>query len=130
MGCTDRVNFQPVIVADKGGNMTRGNRYLASFLLSSLLAVPIAIHAGTRPQEGERQEERSERHERNERRNRRVYDREHKDYHNWDDSEDRNYRRYLDEQHRDYRDFSRENRRRQNEYWKWRHEHTDDDGRR
>jgi hypothetical protein len=36
----------------------------------------------------------------------------------------------LDEQHRDYHDFSKENRKNQNDYWKWRHDHTDDHGQR
>lgn len=110
--------------------MTRANRYLASLLLSSILATPIVIHAGTWPQEGERQREQDKANDRNERKNRRVYDREHKDYHDWNDEEEKTYRQYLDEQHRDYHDFSKENRKNQNDYWKWRHEHTDDHGQR
>jgi hypothetical protein len=44
--------------------MTRGNRYLASFLLISVLAAPVAINAGARPQEGERQREQDKRNDR------------------------------------------------------------------
>ena len=35
----------------------------------------------------------------------RYYDRNHRDYHEWNDREDRSYRLYLGEHHRDYRDF-------------------------
>jgi type III secretory pathway component EscR len=55
----------------------------------------------------------------------RVYDREHRDYHKWDDQEDHAYRRYLAEQHREYREYNRQNHRRQREYWTWRHSHPD-----
>src|SRR5580700_9207425 len=57
----------------------------------------------------------------------RVYDRHHKDYHNWDDHEDRAYRNYLGEQHRDYREYNKQKRRDQDNYWKWRHQHPDHD---
>lgn len=53
----------------------------------------------------------------------RVYDRAHRDYHNWNGDEDRFYRQYLDEQHHQYRAFSRMNRKQQLEYWRWRHDH-------
>jgi type III secretory pathway component EscR len=57
----------------------------------------------------------------------RVYDRDHRDYHNWDDHEDRAYRSYLAEQHRDYREYNKQNRRDQKHYWNWRHSHPDHD---
>jgi len=53
----------------------------------------------------------------------RVYDRDHRDYHRWNRDEDHRYRAYLAERHRRYVAFQRANRRRQNEYWRWRHEH-------
>ncbi len=57
----------------------------------------------------------------------RIYDRDHKDYHNWNDNENRAYNRYLTDQHQERkRDFQKENRDRQRNYWKWRHEHGDD----
>jgi type III secretory pathway component EscR len=55
----------------------------------------------------------------------RVYDRNHKDYHNWDDREDRAYRNYLSEQHKDYREYNKQNRKEQDHYWNWRHSHPD-----
>ena len=59
----------------------------------------------------------------------RVYDREHRDYHQWNTDEDRRYHEYLDEHHMKYRDFSRLNQKRQREYWRWRHDHDRDDRR-
>jgi len=57
----------------------------------------------------------------------RIYDRDHRDYHNWDDREDRAYRRYLQEQRREYREYHYQNHRAQRHYWNWRHSHPDDD---
>lgn len=57
----------------------------------------------------------------------RYYDRNHRDYHEWNDGEDRSYRVYLGERHRDYREFHRNSRREQSNYWNWRHGHPDRD---
>jgi hypothetical protein len=57
----------------------------------------------------------------------RVYDRDHRDYHNWDDHEDRAYRSYLAAQHRSYREYHRQHHRVQRHYWNWRHSHPDRD---
>ena len=54
---------------------------------------------------------------------RRYYDRDHRDYHYWNDGEDRQYRTYLVEQHRAYVPFVRVNVRRRQEYFRYRHEH-------
>jgi len=52
-----------------------------------------------------------------------YYDRDAKDYHQWNGDEDRTWRQYQEEQHRQYRDFSRSKRQQQQEYWRWRHQH-------
>jgi hypothetical protein len=57
----------------------------------------------------------------------RVYDRDHRDYHNWDDHENSAYRRYLVERHREYHEYNSQNRRNQRAYWHWRHQHPDHD---
>ena len=57
----------------------------------------------------------------------RVYDRDHKDYHQWDDREDRAYRGYLVENHQTYRTYAKQKRPDQTKYWNWRHEHPDHD---
>ncbi len=53
----------------------------------------------------------------------RYYDRDHHDYHYWNDDEDRQYRAYLVEQHRVYVPFVRIDVRRRQEYFRYRHEH-------
>ena len=55
----------------------------------------------------------------------RVYDRHHRDYHNWDDHEDRAYRGYLTERHQSYREYDQQHAREQRRYWKYRHNHPD-----
>jgi hypothetical protein len=92
------------------------NRYINSLLLAAAVAVPSAIMAGPKPQDASIRV--------------RVYDRDHRDYHNWDDHEDHAYRRYLGEQHREYREYDRQHYRVQKHYWKWRHEHPDGDNER
>ena len=77
---------------------------LSGFLVGAALLAPVAVMA-------------DDHHDK------RYYDRDRRDYHQWNNDEDRAYRVYLGEQHRDYRDFSREKRNRQTEYFRWRHEH-------
>jgi hypothetical protein len=54
---------------------------------------------------------------------RRYYDRDHHDYHYWNDNEDRQYRAYLVEQHRVYVPFVKVDVRHRQEYFRYRHEH-------
>jgi type III secretory pathway component EscR len=87
-------------------------RYLGGLLLSSFLAMPLVVRAND--------DEHREAH-----RYQRYYDRDAKDWHEWNDREDKAYRHYLEERHEQYRDWSRLNRDRQRDYWRWRHEHPD-----
>jgi hypothetical protein len=89
------------------------NRYISSLVLVAALAVPAAILANAMPQEASVQV--------------RVYDRDHKDYHNWDDREDHSYRLYLTEHHRPYVEFSKQRSKDQRNYWNYRHSHPDRD---
>ena len=89
------------------------DRYISSLILAAVIATPTAIMAGPKPQDDSVRV--------------RVYDRDHRDYHNWDDREDRAYRRYLAEQHRSYRAYQRQHYRAQRHYWNWRHSHPDND---
>jgi hypothetical protein len=84
-------------------------RYLGSLLLATAVIAPTLVVSTAQAQEV----------------NARVYDRDHHDYHNWDDHENGAYRRYLDENHREYREYNRQNRRNQRAYWNWRHSHPD-----
>jgi hypothetical protein len=88
--------------------MKRTNRYIAAMFLTAALAAPTVILAAATPQD-----------------DRGVYDRDHKDYHKWDDHENGAWHRYLGENHRDDHEFAKSNKKEQREYWKWRHSHPD-----
>jgi len=96
--------------------MNRG--ILTAWVVVGVLAAPaLAPLASAHPLE--RQEyRRAERH---------YYDRDHRDYHVWNNREDRAYRRYLEERHERYREFGRLRAQRQVEYWRWRHIHPEFD---
>ena len=105
--------------------MQRILQYLSSVLLGVALIAPMGIRANSNFQEWRRHNDDARR----EHKNRRYYDRERKDYHDWDDREDARYRRWQQGRHQQYRDFYRLHRRDQSEYWRWRHSHPDDDDR-
>ena len=81
---------------------------LSAFVLSAALVAPVTGRAEDRNHQEKR-----------------YYDRNGKDYHTWNNNEDRAYRAYLQEHHRDYRDFNRVNRSQQQQYFNWRHQHSD-----
>jgi hypothetical protein len=91
--------------------MRRRDRYISTLCLSAAMIAPALFVSQAKAQEVQL----------------RVYDRDHRDYHNWDDREDRSYRVYLGEQHRDYREYNHQNHRVQRNYWNWRHSHPDHD---
>jgi hypothetical protein len=94
--------------------MKTAYRYLSFIFLSAALTAPVAISTSAAQDD-----------HRNDKKDTRVYDRSHKDYHNWDGNEDRAYRQYLGDKHQDYRDYSKLNHGQQNTYWNWRHSHPD-----
>ncbi|MFI5092700.1 MAG: hypothetical protein WCE50_03725 [Candidatus Acidiferrum sp.] len=96
--------------------MKAAYRYLGFIFLSAALTAPLAIRSNAATQDDHRDDKKQTR----------VYDRSHKDYHQWNDNEDRAYRRYLGEQHEDYRDYSKLKRNQQTAYWNWRHRNPDD----
>lgn len=55
----------------------------------------------------------------------RYYDAEHKDYHEWNATEDKAYHRYWEDRHHGYIDWNRANEAQRRAYWRWRHEHPD-----
>jgi hypothetical protein len=89
------------------------HRYLAPFFLAAALVAPVVIVAGPVPQEAKVQV--------------RVYDKDHKDYHDWNDNENRAWSRYQTENHQKSYEFSRANNKQQTHYWNWRHSHPDKD---
>ncbi|MFI5097113.1 MAG: hypothetical protein ACHQT6_03980 [Candidatus Acidiferrales bacterium] len=90
-------------------DMHRAHGYIAAILLTAALAAPVAIMAVPVPQEVQV----------------RVYDKEHKDYHNWDDNENHAWGQFLTENHRNSHDFKKAKKKEQSEYWNWRHAHPD-----
>lgn len=97
----------------EGYNMYHAHRYVASLLLAAALAAPISIMAVPTPEEHRVQI--------------RIYDRRHKDYHNWDDHENHAWGVYLTTNHRRHYEYARAHRREQDRYWNWRHSHPDRD---
>jgi hypothetical protein len=92
-------------------SMHHAHRYVASLFLTAALALPVAIMAAPLPQEASVQL--------------RVYDRNHKDYHNWDDNENRAWGQYLQENHKKPHEFKAAKKREQSQYWNYRHAHPD-----
>lgn len=94
-------------------------RLVAATFLSAALLVPAIANA----------QDRDAHHDPDENHDKRVYDKRHKDYHDWNDKEERAWRRYLESRRRAYIDYARAKSREQREYWNWRHEHPDFDRR-
>jgi hypothetical protein len=94
-------------------NMHRAHRFISSLFLAAALAAPVATIASPGAQNASVQL--------------RVYDRDHKDYHNWDDREDHAYRGYLTDQRQTYRVYNKQPHTTQRQYWNWRHSHPDKD---
>jgi hypothetical protein len=93
--------------------MHRAYLYAASLFLTAAIAAPLSMAAAGTPQEASVQV--------------RVYDNDHRDYHNWDDREDRAYRGYLTGRHQTYLEYNKQKHKTQRQYWKWRHDHPDHD---
>ena len=88
--------------------------YLGSLLVGAALIAPVGIQA--------REKDRDRNCPDNG-----YYDRDHKDCHNWDDHENRAYQSWEEARHRTHREFSRLKAKERSEYWRWRHEHPDND---
>jgi len=54
-----------------------------------------------------------------------YHDKNHNDDHAWNGQEDKAYRIYAKQNHRKYSDFSKLKEGDQQNYWDWRHEHSD-----
>jgi hypothetical protein len=92
-------------------NMHRTHRYISSLFLAATLVIPVAIVAAPKPQNASVQV--------------RVYDRDHKDYHTWDDNENRAYGQYRSENAKSAHEYSKASKKQQSQYWNWRHSHPD-----
>jgi hypothetical protein len=88
-------------------------RYIVSLFLAAAIAAPLAtLAAPARNDDGVQV---------------RVYDSNHKDYHNWDDRENNAWGVYLSNNHRRPHEFAKSSKREQSNYWNWRHAHPDHD---
>jgi len=103
--------LKAVILNSEEVNMRSKSGFISSLLLTAALAAPVAIMAAAKPQEASVQV--------------RVYDKNHKDYHNWDDNENRAWGQFLVVNHRDHHEYAKSNKKEQGEYWDWRHAHPD-----
>ena len=90
--------------------MNKSYRYIGAIFLATALTAPIAVIAAPAPQAAVQV---------------RVYDAEHKDYHNWDDHERHAWGVFLTDNHRHDHEYAHANRKEQREYWNWRHSHPD-----
>src|SRR3954462_9048925 len=97
-----------MLLSSTGGVIMR--KFLGALLLSGFLMSPVALRADD--------------HDRD--RKVRVYDRDRKDYHDWNENENRAFRHWMEqERHRTYRDWQHVSKKEQREYLRWRHEHSD-----
>ena len=86
-------------------------RILSTLVLGAALTAPVALRAD------------DEHHDRDKKH--RYYDRDAKDWHEWNEQEARAYRRYLEENRLRQLEWERSNAAQQRAYWKWRHKHPD-----
>jgi hypothetical protein len=98
----------------------RYSRLGSSLCVAAILVGATTMGCASRSHRYDRGRDERRQHER-------IRDRDHRDYHAWNDREDRAYRHYLAERRRAYRDFFGLNDREQREYWTWRHNHSRDD---
>jgi len=88
------------------------SRFWNVALLSAALMVPIAVvPSALRAQDHDAA--------------RTYHDKQHNDDHAWNGQEDKAYRIYAKQNHRKYNEFSKLKEEDQQNYWNWRHEHSD-----
>jgi len=87
-------------------------RYFKMIVLGAALVFPGMVSAQDRDHDNQ---------------SRHYEDKAHHDSHEWNTGEDKAYRRYLEEHHRKYHDFAKAKKSEQEDYWKWRHSHPDND---
>jgi hypothetical protein len=83
-------------------------RYLPAVLLGTALTLSLGVSPLRADHEG-----------------RSYHDERGKDDHHWDNHEDKAFRIWEREQHHKHRDFAKLKHEEQEEYWAWRHQHSD-----
>jgi hypothetical protein len=86
------------------------HRYLAVFFLGAALLAPISVLADD---------------DHANRQTKRYYDKDARDWHQWNDNEDHAYRQFLTENHKKDHDFTKASRVEKRDYFNWRHDHPD-----
>ena len=89
-------------------------RFCRAGILSLTLIGPLAFAPSALPADDDHRQE-----------TRRYRDARHNDEHEWNNREDQAYRMWVQERHRKYQDFDRLPERDWDNYWNWRHEHSD-----
>jgi hypothetical protein len=95
----------------------RFHKFVGSAILTLALAAPAATVAAPRAQDEKPHDAAAQK---------RVYDSEHKDYHNWDGNEEQQWKQYQSTEHLKYHDYSKASKKDQTNYWNWRHQQGDD----
>ncbi len=90
--------------------MRTARRFIASFILASALATPIAATTGPAPPT-------------NVSATVRVYDPGRREYHNWDSNETRAWEAYVREHHEKAHAYGKSSEKEQANYWNWRRAH-------
>ena len=98
----------------------RFQKFAGSAILTLALAAPATIVAAPLPQEVKARVDVQTSQKR-------VYDLEHKDYHNWDSNEDQQWKQYQSTEHLKSRDYSKASKKQQGDYWNWRHQQGGND---
>jgi hypothetical protein len=110
--CRDFVTFRQADTLNlENHHMYRVRGYIASLFLTAVISAPVSMMAAPVPPQAGVQV--------------RMYDKSHKDYHNWDDNENRNWNQFLSENHRKSHEYAKSHKKEQSEYWNWRHSHPD-----
>jgi hypothetical protein len=107
--------------------MKAGFRRLSFLALTAALLAPAAVTIRATAQDDKGQEEKRQDSQHNDKNQTRVYDRTHKDYHDWNENEDRSYHQYVGQNQLEFREYNKLNNDQQDQYWNWRHSHPDGD---
>ncbi len=89
--------------------MQRAQRIIGSLFLTAALMAPVSVVAAPKPQSASVQ----------------VFDKDHNDYHNWDDNENQAWGRFEVENKAKPREYKKANKKEQSQYWNWRHDNPD-----
>jgi hypothetical protein len=88
------------------------NRCLMALFISAALAGSVSVRADEHQSDNQ---------------TKRYYDKGGHDYHQWNQHEDQVYHQYVTDNHKRDRDFAKTNGSEKKDYFKWRHDHPDQD---